>query len=174
MTEASRKRSYPDTPPWERKAKEFRRDISHRSPHRDSGSFQHKERGDSYRNQTQANKTQEDEQMRAWIAKEDDFVLNQSKKKAKIRVKDGRARPIDWLAMTLCQINHTFDPLEDDEDEEEMNVIDPSTLIETLDASQLGDLQQDIDVYMTLEKTKDNRKYWKVSCFDLCHHITLI
>ena len=36
-----------------------------------------------------------------WVAGEDRFVLQQAKKKAEMRVKDGRGRPIDWLAVTL-------------------------------------------------------------------------
>lgn len=43
----------------------------------------------------------ESEQMREWIAREDDFYLEQAKKRAEIRVKESRAKPIDFLALNL-------------------------------------------------------------------------
>lgn len=43
----------------------------------------------------------ETEQMREWIAREDDFYLEQAKKRAEIRVKESRAKPIDFLALNL-------------------------------------------------------------------------
>ena len=39
--------------------------------------------------------------MREWVSQEDTFVLKQAKKKAEIRVKEGRAKPIDYLAVTF-------------------------------------------------------------------------
>ena len=36
-----------------------------------------------------------------WIAKEDEFRLQQSRKRAEIRVKERRAKPIDFLALNL-------------------------------------------------------------------------
>lgn len=36
-----------------------------------------------------------------WEAKEDEFHLNQAKVRAQIRIKEGRARAIDILAMNL-------------------------------------------------------------------------
>src|SRR4051794_4680395 len=43
---------------------------------------------------TRLNQIQEAEQMREWVSQEDSFVLKQAKKKAEIRVKEGRAKPI--------------------------------------------------------------------------------
>ena len=42
-----------------------------------------------------------DEQSRQFVADEDKFVLRQSKKKADIRVREGRAKPIDYLTFNL-------------------------------------------------------------------------
>ncbi len=100
--------------------------------------------------------------MREWVAKEDDFVLQQSKKKAHIRVREGRAKPIDWLAVTLGVIDPTRNPLEEDSNESDIDVVDPSGVFEGLDLPQLQDLAKDIETYMALESNRSNRRYWMV------------
>ena len=98
--------------------------------------------------------------MREWVSKEDEFVLKQSKKKAHIRVKEGRAKTIDWLAVTLGIIDQTKDLLEDEEAEDDVEVIDPSGVFEGLSLSQLQELGKDIETYLLLESNNKNRKYW--------------
>lgn len=44
---------------------------------------------------------QESAHMQAWFAKEDDFLLEQSRRRAEIRMREGRAKPIDLLALNL-------------------------------------------------------------------------
>src|ERR1700716_4138317 len=92
-------------PPWKRPEKVPRRDDRQpltssrdwdRENTRPSG-YQHR----NERGQARINHIQEDEKEREWVAQEDTFVLKQAKKKAEIRVKEGRAKPIDWLAVTL-------------------------------------------------------------------------
>lgn len=122
-----------------------------------------KEQESFAREQTRLNQIQEAEQMRAWVSKEDDFVLQQSKKKANIRVKEGRAKAIDWLAVTLSVIDPTKDPLEKDEEEgTDIDIVDPSGIFEGLTLSQLHDLGKEIDIYNTLETNQSNRRYWTV------------
>jgi hypothetical protein len=43
----------------------------------------------------------QDEQSEQFVADEDKFVLKQAKKKADIRVRENRAKPIDYLAFNL-------------------------------------------------------------------------
>ena len=43
----------------------------------------------------------EDAQMAEWIAKEDDFQLEQSRRRAGIRLREQRAKAIDFLAINL-------------------------------------------------------------------------
>lgn len=43
----------------------------------------------------------EDAQMRAWIDKEDDFQLEQARRRAGIRLREQRAKAIDFLAINL-------------------------------------------------------------------------
>lgn len=117
------------------------------------------------RDQVRLNQLQEDEQARAWVAQEDIFVLKQAKKKAEIRVKEGRAKPIDWLTVTLRVIDPTRDPLDDEIADSELDVVDPDGVFEGLSQSQLEDLEHDIDTFLKLESNPQNRDYWKVRVF---------
>ena len=163
----SRKRSEPSSPPWERTAKDHRRDRYQNGPRNLGGDraqfgdkISKREQESFAREQTRLNQIQEAEQMREWVSKEDDFVLQQSKKKAHIRVREGRAKSIDWLAVTLAVIDPTRDPLEDDGQESDIDIVDPSGVFEGLDLPQLQDLAKDIETFMALEKIQSNRRYW--------------
>ncbi|KAL1622267.1 hypothetical protein SLS56_008839 [Neofusicoccum ribis] len=108
--------------------------------------------------------TQEEE----WVAGEDRFVLQQAKKKAAIRVKAGRAKPIDWLAVTLRVIDGTQDVLDEDDDAE-LDIVDPDGVLESLDEKQMEELEKDIDTYLVLENDRKNKEFWntmKVICKD--------
>ena len=71
--------------------------------------------------------------MADWVAKEDEFMLQQSKARAAIRVRDHRARPIDWLVMPL---------LDDTEYDDEVDVPlkEPTAYMDTLAPSELQEL----------------------------------
>lgn len=60
---------------------------------------------------------QESAQMSEWLAKEGDFQLEQERKRAAIRIKEKRAKAIDFLALNLKYVNpHTS---QDDADDAE-------------------------------------------------------
>ena len=128
----------------------------------DEGITQRKEHESFAREQTRLNQIQEAERMRQWVSQEDDFVLKQSKKKAQIRVREGRAKPIDWLAVTLSVIDSTSDPLEDDGIEPDVDIVDPAGIFEGMSYSQLQNLGKEIDSYLVLESNKKNQGYWHV------------
>lgn len=100
--------------------------------------------------------------MREWVAQEDIFVLKQAKKKAEIRVKEGRAKPIDWLTVTLRVIDPTRNPLDDEIADSDLDLVDPDGVLEGLSEEQLRDLEKDIDTFLNLETNSGNRDYWKV------------
>lgn len=104
-----------------------------------------------------------DTQEEAWVKGEDRFVLQQAKKKAEIRVKGGRARPIDWLAVTLRFVDPTREPLDDEIEDHELEVVNPESVFESLADAQLADLEKDIDTYIALERNRTNLAYWEVS-----------
>ena len=165
-----RKRSRSGSPPpWRRPYKNPRTsDVPSR---RDYSSAAGHGRGDGAPrpDQPRLNQLQEDARMREWVAQEDNFVLKQAKKKAQIRVKEGRAKPIDWLAVTLYVIDPTRNPLDDEVDEADLDLIDPDGVFEDLPQSQLSELEKDIDTFLKLETNSKNRDYWrtmKIICFD--------
>ena len=98
----------------------------------------------------------------AWIADEDRFVLQQAKKKAAIRVKGGRAQPIDWLAVTLVVLDPARNPLDDEIQDADLDVIDPEGVFEGLGDAELADLEKGIETYLALESSRSNRDYWTV------------
>lgn len=114
------------------------------------------------RDQVRLNMLQEDQQEREWVAQEDLFVLKQAKKKAEIRVKEGRAKPIDWLTVTLRVIDPTRDPLDDEIADSDLDVVDPDGVFEGLSQTQLRDLEKDIDTFVNLETNPQNRDFWQV------------
>ncbi|KAI4660172.1 hypothetical protein J4E81_001714 [Alternaria sp. BMP 2799] len=107
----------------------------------------------------------------AWVADEDRFVLQQAKKKAALRVKGGRARPIDWLAVTLRFIDPTEKSMLDEEVEDhELDIVDPEGVLEGLNNEDLAELEKEIENYLALETSRSNRDYWnslKAICKDI-------
>ncbi|KAM0816177.1 putative Splicing factor Cactin [Seiridium cardinale] len=102
----------------------------------------------------------QDEQARKFVADEDKFVLKQSKKKADIRVREGRAKPIDLLAFNLRYFDTERDIFDDQDADVEIDVPDPVAVIESLSPAQLEELDGDIASYHTLELSGRNRDYW--------------
>ncbi|KAL0935616.1 uncharacterized protein CTRU02_210207 [Colletotrichum truncatum] len=103
----------------------------------------------------------QDEQSRQFVADEDKFVLKQAKKKSDIRVREGRAKPIDLLAFNLRFIDTDRDVFDDDDVDLHINVPSPEEVLQGLDESQLKELDSDITSYHTLETNSRNREYWK-------------
>ncbi|KAG9258197.1 mid region of cactin-domain-containing protein [Emericellopsis atlantica] len=103
----------------------------------------------------------EDEQSRKFVADEDKFVLKQSKTKADIRVREGRAKPIDYLAFSLKFIDPERDILDDEDQDLDIELPSPSEIVQDLTAAQLKELQSDIASYHVLETNAKNREYWQ-------------
>jgi hypothetical protein len=98
----------------------------------------------------------------AWVAEEDKFVLRQAKRRAILRVRGGRAKPIDWLAVTLRAIDRSDDRLDENEGEGELDVVDPEGVFEGLDREELEELASGIDTYLTRETERSNKEFWTV------------
>jgi hypothetical protein len=104
----------------------------------------------------------------AWVADEDRFVLQQSKKKAALRVRGGRAKPIDYLAVTLRFIDQTEKNILDEEVEDhELDIVDPEGVLERLNVEDIAELEKEIENYLTLETNRSNRDYWNVCIHSL-------
>ncbi|XP_029308685.1 LOW QUALITY PROTEIN: splicing factor Cactin [Cottoperca gobio] len=92
----------------------------------------------------------EAEHFKTWAEQEDNFHLHQAKLRSKIRIRDGRAKPIDLLAKYISA--------EDDDLAVEMH--EPYTFLNGLTVTDMDDLLEDIKVYMELEQGK-NVDFWR-------------
>ena len=102
------------------------------------------------------------------MADEDRFVLQQSKEKAALRVRGGRAKPIDYLAVTLRFIDQTEKNILDEEVEDhELDIVDPEGVLEGLGVEDLSELENKIENYLTLETNRSNRDYWNACVHSL-------
>eukprot|EP00099_Drosophila_melanogaster_P014653 NP_523422.4 cactin [Drosophila melanogaster] len=87
-------------------------------------------------------------QFREWQRQEDQFHLEQARLRSEIRIRDGRAKPIDLLAQYVAAGN---EPLEECL---EMQMHEPYVLLNGLPVEELEDLLVDIKVYEELEQGK--------------------
>ena len=105
-----------------------------------------------------------------WEKQEDMFHLKQAKLRSRIRLKDGREKPIDIIARYIDAFGER-DPEkeanmteEEKEDEEAFlmstHIQEPYKCLNGLRKSDLEDLQEDIKVYMELDKER-NLAFWK-------------
>ncbi|KAI0547102.1 mid region of cactin-domain-containing protein [Xylaria curta] len=112
----------------------------------------------------------QDEQSLRFVADEDKFVLKQSKKKADIRVREGRAKPIDLLAFNLRYVDTDRDVFDDNDSDVKINVPAPTAVIEALSEAEAAELDAEIASYHTLETNARNREYWTALRTLVAHH----
>lgn len=110
----------------------------------------------------------ESAQMASWVAKEDDFHLEQAQRRAVIRVKENRAKPIDLLSINLKWADPNIiaeqESKQDDDDDEaglEIDLDEPYTIFEDLTLEETEGLHQDIQMYLSLEKNDSNLDFWR-------------
>jgi hypothetical protein len=87
-------------------------------------------------------RVKEAEYYREWEKQEDSFHFNQVRLRSKIRITDGRAKPIDLLAHYINE----------DDDDFAVEMLEPSTYLNGLTIRDLEDLIADIRVYTDLEQ----------------------
>ncbi|KAJ6649824.1 Cactin [Pseudolycoriella hygida] len=97
-------------------------------------------------------RSREAAQFEEWERQEDKFHLEQARLRSKIRIQDGRAKPIDLLAQYIS--NQSL------EESLEMQMHEPYTYLNGLGMKDLEDLLVDIKVYIELEKGH-NHEYWE-------------
>ncbi|XP_044734936.1 cactin [Chrysoperla carnea] len=94
-------------------------------------------------------RSKEAAQFEEWERQEDKFHLEQARLRSRIRIQDGRAKPIDLLAKYISA--------EEEVDAVEMH--EPYMYLNGLQIEDLEDLIEDIKVYKELERGK-NLDYW--------------
>ncbi|KAF8915819.1 mid region of cactin-domain-containing protein [Mucidula mucida] len=113
---------------------------------------------------------QESAQMSEWLAKEGDFRLEQERNRAAIRIREKRAKAIDFLALNLKYVNPPQDKDEDDNQDdagleidldEPYNIFDSyAEILSELTSEQVEELHDDIERYLTLEQEEVNIDFW--------------
>ncbi|KAG5646460.1 hypothetical protein DXG03_003510 [Asterophora parasitica] len=107
---------------------------------------------------------QESAQMSDWLSKDGDFQLLQERRRAAIRIKEKRAKAIDFLALNLKYVNPTPDDEDNADDEDdaglEIDLDEPYNIFENLAAEQVDELHDDIERYLTLEEAEVNIDFW--------------
>ncbi|GAA5972650.1 hypothetical protein JCM11641_002955 [Rhodosporidiobolus odoratus] len=111
----------------------------------------------------------ESAQMAAWIDREDDFHLEQAKKRAEIRVRERRAKPIDFLALNLKWSQPPLQPGDEGYDEEEedegdgldVDLEEPYAIFDHLALEDAEELHEDIKMYLSLEKVDAHQEFWR-------------
>ncbi|KAF9008753.1 cactus-binding C-terminus of cactin protein-domain-containing protein [Cyathus striatus] len=96
---------------------------------------------------------QESAQMSEWLSKDGDFQLEQERRRAAIRIKEKRAKAVDFLALNLKYVSP---PAEEDEvDEEdaglEIDLDEPYNIFDNLSLEQN---------YLALEHSEVNLDFW--------------
>ncbi|KAI0987234.1 hypothetical protein GJ496_000727 [Pomphorhynchus laevis] len=105
----------------------------------------------------------EAEYYKEWEHHEDAFHLEQVRLRSRIRIQDGRAKPIDLLARYIDEIEGENKFKCDDDGTAAMHPVE--TCFSGLNKRDLEDLLADIDVYTRLDSSKHSR-YW--------HDVTII
>lgn len=95
-----------------------------------------------------------------WEQTEEMFHLNQARLRSEIRLREGREKPIDYLARYI-----RFDDIKKEDeksggDEEEYNLELPLVYLQGLTAKDFEDLLEDIKVYMRIDHVK-NLSWWQ-------------
>lgn len=118
-------------------------------------------RGWSVSEQARINKIQEEERHRGFLAKEGQFVLQQKRKAAEIRIKENRAQPIDRLAVNLRFIDPLEDLINEDTEDTQLDFVNPENVIDDVSREQLAKLGQEIANFLDIEQNPSSQEYWR-------------
>ncbi|KIK32761.1 hypothetical protein CY34DRAFT_18820 [Suillus luteus UH-Slu-Lm8-n1] len=99
-------------------------------------------------------------QMSEWIAKDGEFQLDQERSRAAIRIREKRAKAIDFLALNLKYAH----PLDEDHIEDdaglEIDLDEPYHILDNLSPDQIDELHDDIERYLSLETSEVDIDFW--------------
>jgi len=109
-----------------------------------------REREEREREMEMIQRDKESEYYKEWEKQEDRFHLEQALLRSKIRIQNGRAKPIDLLAKYISA----------EQDELAIEMHEPYTYLNGLTINDLEDLVEDIKVYLELH-IANQESYWK-------------
>ncbi|KAF8845733.1 hypothetical protein BDN67DRAFT_1006997 [Paxillus ammoniavirescens] len=105
----------------------------------------------------------ESAQMSDWIAKDGEFQLQQERTRAAIRIKEKRAKAVDFLALNLRYVHPVGDEEEEEKEEDaglEIDLDEPYNILDNLSSNQVEELHDDIERYLSLEDSEVNIDFW--------------
>lgn len=110
----------------------------------------------------------EAEQHEQWEQQQDDFILGQHQLRSKIRIRDGRAKPIDLLAHYIDVFGKKLNEkkrgtlqLQDiDLSDLRIELINPCARFDNLSVDNLEELISEIEIYMRADN-EHNQQYWE-------------
>ncbi|KIK08528.1 hypothetical protein K443DRAFT_562003 [Laccaria amethystina LaAM-08-1] len=106
---------------------------------------------------------QESAQMSEWLSKDGDFQLEQERRRAAIRIREKRAKAIDFLALNLKYVNPSSQDDEEAGNEDaglEIDLDEPYNIFDSLSAEQTYELHDDVERYLALEDSETNLDFW--------------
>ncbi|KAL4081939.1 mid region of cactin-domain-containing protein [Scleroderma yunnanense] len=101
----------------------------------------------------------ESAQMSEWLAKDGQFQLDQERSRAAIRIREKRAKAIDFLALNLRYV-HPSDSNDDDDAGLEIDLDEPYNILDSLTSAQVEELHDDIERYLSLDESEVNIDFW--------------
>lgn len=126
--------------------------------------------------QSRVQRLNESAQTQEWLNKEDDFMLEQKRMRAVMRIKGHRAHPIDYLCLNLKfaypDTTHTRDDDQEVETGLEVDLDEPYRILENLNLDQTKALHADICEFLDLETAEPNKDFWKVGDAVFHFHFT--
>ncbi|KAJ2894069.1 hypothetical protein IWW38_002690 [Coemansia aciculifera] len=143
----------------QRRREEAERELENLRKRREMREIEKKQRDDEM---ARIRREQEQEKLGDWERREEEFHLRQAKKRAEIRIKNHRPKPIDILAMGLRLANETLDEEEVAEiGSIRLDVNEPHRIVECLDDEERVELRHDVEMYLSLETNARNVEFWE-------------
>mmetsp|Transcript_9978 Transcript_9978/g.15061 ORF Transcript_9978/g.15061 Transcript_9978/m.15061 type:complete len:550 (-) Transcript_9978:165-1814(-) len=104
-----------------------------------------------------------------WETKEEEFHMNQTRVRSKIRLIEKREKPIDLLAQNILLVESAFSTDKEQRDmgislaNLDMEMADPLSLLDGLSDADLVELMDDSETYLDVEKRKGGPyvKFWE-------------
>ena len=127
-----------------------------------------KEMEEMERLRTEEQRLRDSAQYGDWQAKEEDFHMEQTKARSKIRITEAREQPIDSIAKNILLIESHLQASSGKKQEYDLaglggELRDPSRVMNGLGAEELEKLLQDIEAYLQLEVKKSGpyEAFWR-------------
>ncbi|KAG1780261.1 mid region of cactin-domain-containing protein, partial [Suillus placidus] len=102
----------------------------------------------------------ESAQMSEWIAKDGEFQLEQERSRAAIRIREKRAKAIDFLALNLKYAHPLHEDHVEDDAGLEIDLDEPYNILDNLSPDQIDELHDDIERYLSLETSEVDIDFW--------------